>query len=86
MIVQLFPKKWKTGEILSIMLKKSFNRKKTPSVCHYGSSSWGMVGHNLFYDRYGILYGFYGRTLPEYDMTAFTLRHHIFKGVKCFIS
>jgi len=46
----------------------------------------GMVGHNLFYDRYGILYGFYGRTLPEYDMTAFTLRHHIFKGVKCFIS
>jgi hypothetical protein len=58
MIVQLFPKKWKTGEILSIMLKKSFNRKKdndqvrhiifkfitekkTPSVCHYGSSSWG---------------------------------------------
>lgn len=41
----------------------------------------GMVGHNLFYDRYGILYGFYGRTLPEYDMTAFTLRRHIIEAM-----
>ena len=40
-----------------------------------------MVGHNLFYDRYGILYGFYGRTLPEYDMTVFTLRRHIIEAM-----
>ena len=33
--------------------------KKYPSVCCYGSSSWNMVGHNLFYDSEGVLYGFY---------------------------
>jgi hypothetical protein len=60
---------------------KFITEKKTPSVCHYGSSSWGMVGHNLFYDRDGILYGFYGRTLPEYDMTVFTLRRHIIEDM-----
>jgi len=60
---------------------KFITEKKTPSVCHYGSSSWGMVGHNLFYDKDGILYGFYGRTLPEYDMTAFTLRRHIIEAM-----
>ena len=61
-------------------------KKKHQVFAIMGVVPGGMVGHNLFYDRYGILYGFYGRTLPEYDMTAFTLRHHIFKGVKCFIS
>ena len=39
-----------------------------PSVCCYGSSSWNMVGHNLFYDSDGVLYGFYN---SRENITAF---------------
>jgi len=63
------------------LIYKFITEKKTPSVCHYGNSSWGMVGHNLFYDREGVLYGFYGRTLPEYDMTAFTVHRTIIEDM-----
>ena len=63
------------------LIYKFITEKKTPSVCHYGNSSWGVVGHNLFYDREGVLYGFYGRTLPEYDMTAFTVHRTIIEDM-----
>ena len=37
-----------------------FLQSQTPnSMCIYGTSSWGMVGHGLYYDESKKLYGYY---------------------------
>jgi hypothetical protein len=48
------------------------------SMCLYGSSSWGMVGHGLYCDDSGKLYGYYS---GSFGLTIYSIEKHYIENM-----